>query len=740
MVQNMTRMGFDDVLIEIMDKLTGQQSNRQIIPIVGMGGIGKTTLARNIYVNPLIVHHFDILAWTTISQEYNAKESLLEVLLCLKTIENRESLSQFGEDVLGEKLYKSLLGRRYLIVMDDIWNIKVWDKMKFFFPNNSNGSRILITTRLSNLASELSGSHGHEMNFLDEEKSWDLLRKHVFGEESFPLELEETGKKIAKSCKGLPLSIVVVGGFLAKSQKTRAYWEYVAENLNSIVNLEDDKRCLKILYMSYKQLPVHLKPCFLYMGVFPEDARIRVSRLIKLWVAEGFLKPVHGKSLEMVAEEYLEDLIHRNLILVSKLGSTGKIKFCNIHDLLRDLCLSEAQRERFLSVVKMDRLKWDRARLGMHENQPRMGRFFKSFDSGPVPASLTRSLICDFLGDILPSLKVRLLRVLEAVGWRSMVKDLAFMKAILQLVNLRYLVPDFGFVEVPRDYFCSIHRFWNLQTLIVESFQEITAPIEFWKMTHLRHINFYRLHLPDPHICRRDDFILGNLQTLQTVMNFEIVEKVVKRIPNIKKLKIHYMVLGKIQVLPYCLNNLGRLHKLEFLTLSSNYSVSSEIPRNLSFPHSLKKLTLQHSRLHWEDVTTKIGSLPHLQVIKLRVGSFIGPEWETVEGQFCSLKFLLIEGVNLEHWRTDSTHFPCLEHLILRRLYRLKEIPSEIGEISTLQSIELQHCADSAIISAKEILKEQEDLGNIGLHVRVRLRNKNKVVECLASHNFIVDL
>ncbi|GFQ03811.1 disease resistance protein rpp13 [Phtheirospermum japonicum] len=146
-----TMVGFGDVLIEdLLDKLTGQQSNLQIVPIVGMGGIGKTTLARSIYAKPLIVEHFDFRGWATISQGFNSKEILLQVLLCLKTTGSKESFIQMTEHELGETLYKSLSGRRYLIVMDDIWSIEAWDRVRFFFPEYNNGSRIVITTRLLN--------------------------------------------------------------------------------------------------------------------------------------------------------------------------------------------------------------------------------------------------------------------------------------------------------------------------------------------------------------------------------------------------------------------------------------------------------------------------------------------------------------------------------------------------------------------------------------------------------------
>ncbi|KAH6776855.1 hypothetical protein C2S51_008167 [Perilla frutescens var. frutescens] len=729
-------VGLDDELNEVLDRLASHESERQTIPIVGMGGIGKTTLARNVYEHPLVKERFDICAWTTISQEYNKREILREILYQVKK-KGRDDYNENNVHLLGDELHKCLFGRRYVIVMDDMWNIEAWENINLFFPNNNEGSRIIVTTRQLTLAHQLRDPYFLQMSFLDTKNSWDLFCKILFGERGCPLELREAGKKITNGCKGLPLSIVVIGGLLAKSEHKREYWEHVAENLNSVVNLEDNERCFNILYMSYSQLPVHLKPCFLYMGVFPEDEVIQVSMLIKLWVAEGFLKPKRGRSMELVAEDYLRDLIDRNLILVHKLGSTDNIKQCNIHDLLRDLCLREAQKERFYEVIKQPSLDH------MNNYSTSSVRIVVS-ECLPSPlihsAERARSLMC-FSGEAPWLHKFRLLRI-----WKTFDKDLCegdldFPRNMSHLVNLRYIAVT---AESGSEFCSPVSHFWTLHTLIVNQVWGETGASQIWNMPRLQHVEFDEVELPDPSIDEDDDIILENLQTLLKIRNFRCSAEVVKRIPNVKKLIASYDNLEETS--DYFLNNVECLHKLESFGCFFPPRGSS-LSQHLTFPRSLKKLTL--SNFDWEDMLAKIRSLPHLEKLKL-INGFLKQRtwdthltWRTVIGeQFASLKFLLIDGCfNMEYWRSESSHFPRLEYLVLRNLDKLKEIPSDVGEIPTLKSIHLEFCSNSAVISAKRILDEQEQQhGDNIVHVRVLLRGRSRIPKSWASANFQVEV
>ncbi|XP_042059397.1 putative late blight resistance protein homolog R1A-10 [Salvia splendens] len=290
-------VGIDEDLMQLKDRLIGQQQKKlEIVPIVDL----------------LIVDHFAYRAWATISQDYNTRQILKSLLRCItgKECDNHT-------DELKDMLYKSLFGRKYLIVLDDIWSTRFWDEMKMYFPGNNNGSRIVITTRESNVANHADSSRSqHQVQLLSESESWNLLHQLVFGEEECPLVLQEIGRKIAKDCGGLPLAISVIGGLLSKMERSENVWRKIGDNVVAAIS-GSDERCYSILSLSYNHLPNHLKPCFLYMGAFPEDYVISGPRLVQLWVAEGFVKSNGERCLEEEAEDWLKSLVERNLFMVN---------------------------------------------------------------------------------------------------------------------------------------------------------------------------------------------------------------------------------------------------------------------------------------------------------------------------------------------------------------------------------------------------------------------------------------
>ncbi|CAA2993373.1 late blight resistance homolog R1B-16 [Olea europaea subsp. europaea] len=667
---------FDQDLVQIRETLCHeQQSKLQIVPIVGIGGMGKSILTMNVFNDSYIKYRFDIRASVMLFEQYRMRDILLSLLDDFVVTDH---ILEEDDELLKEHLYKSLKGRRYLIVVDDVRSIEVWNDIKMLFPDDKNGSRIILTRRLKDVADYINSSNAHhQMRYLNEEESWNLFLEKTFGKENCPLDLVDVGTKIAKNCQGLPLLIVVIGGLLSKVEKANPIrvLKAVAENLNSIVAEKDDQ-CLEILNFSYKHLPAHLKACFLYMGVFPENYEIPVSRLIKLWVAEGFLKPHESKHLEEVAQEYLGNLIDRNLVLVRQKGSiNGKVKTCIMHGLLRELCVRMAYKEEFLCVKSRNFVPEKEIllrRLCIHDDASYSAN---EEDMTIQSMSLIRSFIYSGWDDThLHSyyyFGCSLLRVLDMIG----VELTKFPDEILQLVNLRYIAITCRGLEIPP----SIAFLKNLQTLVVEDPWKITiyVPKEIFNMPQLRHLKLSRVSLfrcfSLPLTDGDKTFILENLETLSNVEDLGKSKDTLEKIPNVKKLGIIYC-------------------------------------------HRLKKITLEHCSIDWKNMTI-FGKLPNLEVLKLREFAFSGPEWVPTKGEFLKLKFLLIWETDLEQWRADNTHFPRLEHLILQKCSKLVKIPSDIGEIQTLKIIEIDNSSPSVVKSAKDMLQEQRDQGNEVLEV-----------------------
>lgn len=606
-----------------------------------------------------------------------------------------------------EKIRECLKGERYLVVMDDMWSKKAWDDVKMLFPDNNNGSRIVLTTRLPDVAAYANPSGPiHAMRFLDENESWHLLRQRVFGRESCPIELEEIGKKIVTRCGGLPLSIVIVAGVLFSIGLYQMFWEQIAEN---------DGELETILCLSYTHLPHHLRACFLYMGAFPEDYEINVSKLIKLWAGERFVQPPKGRNLEESAKEFFDDLVDRSLVLVTSRKYDGRIKSCSLHDMVRDFCIRQAQQEKLLLPV-MDYLPSPILRkhflprvLKNHRRLSLTSHDLNVKDS--VDGSHIRSIICikqkgyKSVGSVDKFISLRVLHVLggdDDWDWEP--------GQVFNLIHLTYLATHIPTRIVPP----TISKLQNLETLIIYRY-DVCLPVEIWRLRQLRHlISFSFHHLLSP---EGQDLPLEGLQTLSMAKNFVCSERILKMIPNVKVLGICYS--EEMSYMGYHLSDLKHLRRLEKLKLQMYSDTSYGASLNYGFPWGLRRLTLSGLRIPWSDMTV-VGSLPLLQVLKLRNYACDGDLWETNEGEFRSLVVLLIDGSNLREWITENSHFPRLRHLSIYRCPYLSEIPSDIGDIPTGESIEVDDQNTALLESVKRIKLEQEEYENDLFRVHVK--------------------
>ncbi|XP_047949687.1 late blight resistance protein R1-A-like [Salvia hispanica] len=603
-----------------------------------------------------------------------------------------------------------------------MWSLKAWDDMnvKSLFPDTNNGSRVVVTTRNTNVANHLA-DHRIAMRFLDGDTSWDLFCQNAFAEQRgcCPPELEETARKIVARCKGLPLAIVVVGGHLRKSPTALAYWENVAQSIS--YSTGNDEQCLNVLSLSYRYLPAHLKPCFLLLGAFPEDEKIYAQDVLKLWIAEGFIQRFNASRLEEAAACYLRDLYMRNLILLDTLDYKGDIAVFKVHDLVREMCLQTAKKEEFFSVFQTSAAIITRER--------------RVVISGEVnheiiaPDAPVRCLICiEGRYDINTLYDLKLLRTLSNVATTFI------SESIFQQVNLRYLNVDLVYIPRPVCYYLpsSISLLWNLQilTIIVPDQSKVIAPYGIWEMLQLRQIEVDAICLIDPlPVDQADELVMRNLCTLLKVENFRLSEEVCKRIPNVRELKLSYC--EEVSWPYYCPRNLGCFHQLQNLALQFDFNSKwREFATSLTFPSSLRVLRLSGCGVDWEELTTMVGSLPRLEMLSLFPNSVVGSVWTPVEGKFCRLKALKIYGCSdLVCWNADRSHFPVLEDLRLRDLSELIEFPSDVGEIATLECIDLRFCSASSTISAMRTLVEQEELGNESLRLTVYFRGDEETIE-----------
>ncbi|XP_019163625.1 PREDICTED: putative late blight resistance protein homolog R1B-16 [Ipomoea nil] len=678
---------------EIIKKLLTElgPKEKKVVSIIGMGGIGKTTLARQVYKDTLISKHFDVRAWVVASQLHNKRQILVGLL---NSISKQGNLENSTDDDLALKLYQCLKHQRYMVVVDDVWSREAWDDVSNCFPDDGNGSRVLLTTRLAVVANSTSSNNdytssdndfSHHMQLLDQTDSWNLFC--VKADKSRGAEFEIIWRPIVEKCKGLPLAIIVVAGLFSKLH-TLNDGENIAKTLDSSTTTTIAATCSKILSLSYNHLPHHLKACFLYLGIFPEDNMINANELSRLWSAEGLVNASENENFDVVAERYIQELMDRNLILVSKWSCCGrKIKVFGVHDLLHAFCVKEAEKENLLHVVRENGSDFPQ-------------RYFRwvSIQSSNFNVSTLcyssrscRSIFCFSKCIRLNLEQFKLLRVFFFASY-WMYKD------IVALVHLRYLPPALADQNIMK--LCNA---WNLQTLYI-----CADDRNYLEFPQLQYFCCLRVTGHPP------KFVHQNLQSLSWLEPKHCSKEFFTHVPNVKKIRIS----GEKRECNDCIENLVSLQQLERLYIHANewQKMSPnmiQINSHIVLLKSLKRLKFQNNRFEWNGINV-LCKLPRLEVLKLRAAC-VGEEWELLEDDiFCELMVLEIGPTYLKDWKATSDHFPKLEHISLFSCKKLKEIPSGFAEIERLKSIQLRGCLPSVVASAEEIKEEQLDyLNNI---------------------------
>ncbi|KAK4410210.1 putative disease resistance protein RGA3 [Sesamum angolense] len=635
-----------DMLVNSNDKVVS------VVPIIGMGGLGKTTFARLIFNDQRMVKHFYKRIWVCVSQNFDSTTNLFKRIL--ESVTN--DVVQFeGRETILQKLKEELKDKRFLLVLDDLWNDeqKYWEDFRSSLVgiNSVNGNFIIVTTRSNSVASIVNPRYQHSLGVLSDDHIWDIIKMRAFSnEEEVSEHLENIGRKIARKCGGLPLAANMIGATLQR--KDIDDWTSVLQSGFSD-STRDTSGVLQVLKLSFDRLPSPLlKKCFAYCSIFFEDQEIEKELLIQLWMAEGLLVENDGNDMESLGSRVYDILLQNSFFQEAEKNEFGIIKHSKMHDLLHDLACSISKVESFnvenhksdiipprvrnLAIRSLD--DHESYKMALKENANYLRALFSS---DKIPDSL--------LGDC---------KNLRTLLLQSDMEELT--ASIPKLIHLRFI--DVSFTDI-RSFPESICKLYNLQTLrALRCFSLQELPSQLRSLISLRHLVVHR----------GEDFEMpleiGKLTCLRTLKFFNIGHENGRRIEELGYLKnlrgkvvIRRLqhVNGKAEAARACLTEKPNIHKL--------------------------KLVWSRSREgnNFDDEQVLEGLDPHPNIKSLSIEGFCGdnlPSWimnRSISDQVIRLEKLIeLELINCKRCLEIPTLgcLPLLKFLVLTGLENVKSI------------------------------------------------------------------
>ncbi|KAL3500708.1 hypothetical protein ACH5RR_039801 [Cinchona calisaya] len=687
--------------------LSSSQDVVSVIPIVGMGGLGKTTLAKLVYNNQKINGHFTKKIWVCVSENFDVMglfRLILESLTSTKVeLENRDTVVQ--------KIRKQLEGERYLLVLDDVWNEnpELWED--FFRSlvglNAANGTWCLVTTRLLKVASIVTSNPPYVLGKLSDNDCWNILIEKAIAGEKVPEELNSMRKEIVKRCCGLPLSSNVIGGLLRIKKKEE--WQSILENW--LLNKSGDTNSIEqILKLSFDHLPSpSIKKCFAYCSTFAKDAKLDRDQLIKLWMAEGFLQPDlrTETTMEEIGENYCRILLESSLLEERK--DKWEVSYYTMHDLVHDLAISVSKSDSINLESGVTDTNYQVRYLELNSSTYEPLKLFEN-RSMPVRAMSLQSSIS---GDLLRKFKNLHILKLSGAGIRELPT------AIGKLIHLRFIDISYSStIQTLPESFCKLY---NLQTLRILNCSGLKAlPKGMGNLISLRHLHYdgYDANFQMPPE-------MGQLTCLQTLEFFTVgLDKGYQMeelgcLNDLKgKLAIRNLELVKDKEGADKANLIGKSHlfELKFLWSNTNREIDNcdeEVLEGLQPHPNLQNLYITNFMgdqfPHWfMNLSTRLHKLVRLSLSGCRRCR----ELPVALGQLPSLQYLEfmqlenIRSIGLSFYEMSDNYsssnsskvsrklFPALETLYLKDMKNLVEwIGTEADVFPKLEKLSIRDCS-----------------------------------------------
>ncbi|XVF18556.1 hypothetical protein REPUB_Repub11eG0032800 [Reevesia pubescens] len=634
----------------------GAQDGVSVISIVGLGGMGKTTLAQLVYNDSSIQSSFDHKAWVCVSDDFDA-------ITITKTILNSITCEPCGNDLnsLQVKLKEKLSGKKFLLVLDDIWNESYndWTILRSPF---GGGTKIIVTTRLQKVSSNVDPDavNTFHLDKLSHDDCLSIFTQHALRARNFNdhLEFKEVGENMVRRCNGLPLAAKAIGGLL-RTRKNLAEWEKIYES--EIWDLPEDQcGIIPALRLSYHHLPSHLKRCFAYCSIFPKDYEFEEEEIILLWRAEGFLQQKAKNQIEDLGNQYFQDLVSRSFFQIS---SKDKSRFV-MHDLMNDLAQLVAgeicsklegdkqqkfsNRTRHSSYVgsEYDRVK----KFEAFEQLKHLRTFLPFILSLKGGCYLTNVVVVD----LLPRLEC--LRVLSLSGYFITELPDFFEK----LKHLRYL--DFSYTKIKclPDSLCTLY---HLETLILRECEKLEKlPTEMENL-----VNLHYLDISGADLVKRMPFGIGKLTNLQKLSNFILGEGDGHRIREAKNLS---NLRGD-----FCLSGLENIAKHQDAwesTLSDKSGVDRlKLKWSVDFDNNIRNKEVEERVLN--------SLRPHKKLEKLRIENYGGAKFSAWIEDISFKNLLSLKLINCKNCKSLPSigKLPLLKDLLIQEMDEVNKVGVE---------------------------------------------------------------